>query len=109
MISRELAAHVLGYPVTSVTQDPQFESYVIINKNFTINIHELAHKSKEWVRSKGLEMFVYELDDTTKKYEARVLRKGERDSGEYIFSWWNLDTEPGAIFAACEWVRKEMK
>jgi hypothetical protein len=112
LISKELLSEVLHEEVTQTgtimehNQALQYstESQVHYSLNKHINVFELAHLCKEWARSEGLEMFIYELKDSQKNYEVRVLRKGERDSEEYIFSWWNLATEPEAVIKACQWI-----
>jgi hypothetical protein len=111
MISKELLGVVLSnygisgvypsYDESDVMTAVQYEIEEIV---FEINIYRLAHLCKEWARSEGLEMFIYEIKDSQKNYEVRVLRKEERDSDEYVFSWWNLDTEPEAVIKACLWI-----
>ena len=63
-----------------------------------INIHELAHKCKEWVSSKE-----YKMDSGTNcliGYSASTCRSMTDDE----WTVFQADTEPEAIFKATQWV-----
>lgn len=71
-----------------------------LNKN--ISIYELAHKCKEWALGKD---FVLYSGSThrTKGYRCDIYTK-DGDVDEDFVS----DTEPKAIFKACEWIREQI-
>jgi len=60
-----------------------------------INIYELAHKCKEWALSKGHTLNVQMSDDTTLVYIGSIGKDIE------------ADTEPEAIFLACELILEQ--
>ena len=114
MISKELLSEVLGVEVNIFDVDKKndlvFEykndgtygdTDIKINKDFIgtyINIYELAHKCKEWANSIG-----YKMESGTNcliGYSASTCRS-MTDDGWTVFQ---SDTEPEAIFKACEWI-----
>ena len=69
-----------------------------------INIYELSHKCKVWAFSKGYPFNVYYKND----YFERCEPKYDIDLYNHRKSFCN-DTEPEAIFKACEWILKEIE
>ena len=108
MISKELLSEVLG--------NYDFNDYTIINNklryhrgHYGINIHELAHKCKEWAFSKGytLESASIPKGNFTSSY--CVIMENTASRNCYSNFAVHGDTEQEAIFKACEWILKEIK
>lgn len=110
MISKELLSEVLGYRVLSniLIQEEiiiklNFEYFQTKYENDEINIYELAHKCKEWALSKG-----YELRTSTigivDVYDHIYIDKEDGLTGVFINCRKEADTEPEAIFKACEYI-----
>ena len=119
MISKDLATEILGY---KVTQEPQkYGNEISFHYMFTkdtelhqsINIHELAYKCKEWAykqeyslssghRFEANEWFCdYE---TSEEYSIRAEEYYSNIDAEYKMA----NTEPEAIFKACEWILEDI-
>lgn len=104
MISKELLSEVLGYKISKAyIEDTQSVKYlnVFLDGDDTgiydsINIHELAHKCKEWAYKQGFllnsDSLGYCLHGC---YEEDIIKVDQE---------WKSDTEPEAIFKACEWI-----
>jgi len=124
-ISKELLSEVLGFNVTYVETCTQTiksriksdvsDSDIAIhdgNSYRYINIHELAHKCKEWADSKGYTLNSWIADFTSDKIlgwcELRDERTGKSIKECPIVS---DNTEPEAVFKACQWIleNKETK
>ena len=109
MISKELLSEVLGISIIDV-QDTLYKGrfyYSITNKskpmgrqNRYINIHELAHKCKEWATSNGWYILSYYQHEYG---YALPCENEEREQKE----WFDAPTEPEAIFKACEWIMEQ--
>jgi hypothetical protein len=101
MISKELLSEALGYKIHYIHETLDYGDLIYEYESAhgyiqtDINIHELAHKCKEWAYENsytvwsGLYCFAY----VQKHY----------NEGEELFSC-KADTEPEAIFKACEWI-----
>ena len=64
-----------------------------------VNIHELAHKCKEWIKSTShYELVIYDSN----VYLTTCGLGGE--GGFYYDYKFIADTEPEAVFKACQWV-----
>lgn len=114
MITKELLSEVLGLKVWKVLDENMGTLRYCIYPNkgdepseymFPINIHELAHKCKEWaikesydILSGGLEAGLYScyIDYSDKRYTLQM------NPLHHEFA----NTEPEAVFAACEWILK---
>ena len=105
-ISKELLSEVLNQNVTSVYKQQEQYRYTTSNTNGAWvsgsdvplpNIYELAHKCKEWAHSRSFMIQSY-LYNT--KARADLLSSCDVDE-KFI-----ADTEPEAIFKACEWILK---
>jgi len=70
-----------------------------------INIYELAHKCKEWAYSKG-----YYLHTTMKDSHIthKLTYKVAIEPTEYAEYAKTGNTEPEAVFAACQWILDEI-
>jgi len=119
MISKELLSKVLGFECSSYKELGGDDNiiYPLVHYGWVkgieqisnakqypkgINIYELAHKCKEWALGKD---FVLYSGSThrTKKYRCDIYTK-DGDVDEDFVS----DTEPKAIFKACEWIRTQI-
>jgi hypothetical protein len=104
MITRELLSEVLGFEIENLWVD----GCLIVWKEdgmSEINIHELAHKCKEWA-------FWDDYYVITKFRMPDIYREEKKiDCGFELYqqdnlvkqSWW-IDTEPEAIFQTCQWI-----
>jgi len=100
MINKELLSNVLGveiYQINIIGNDVMYKIGTAAKwTEKKINIHELAHKCKEWAYSKSYKIASY------KSYNNWICKdpfKGD----PYI----GADTEPEAIFKACEWILEQ--
>ncbi len=109
LISKELLSEVLGLEkiddiLESISEG--FIEYTIepINSDKgiweCINIHELAHKCKEWAKTKGYAMF----SAVTKNKAICLYDLWNKpiDSYEKLSK---APTEPEAVFKACQWIK----
>lgn len=81
---------------------PSYNNY---DRN-TINIYELAHKCKEWSLSKG-----YAIESCL-EHKTSIAAIISVDSDNPLFGtkhYYISDTEPEAIFKACEWIMEQIK
>lgn len=128
MISKELL-NKLGYG--KVLKEPEQIEYLDMDclsfwcettkpsgrKNYIISIHEIANKCKEWARSNKNIL-------TSCPYEIYNQYSGNKDDLDYCTCYVNIsehengidydyitegETEPQAIFEACEFILKESK
>lgn len=114
MISKESLSEVLGCDCSECYFE---DTYNLINykyqydvtwseeiqyDNSSINIYELSHKCKEWIRKQG-----YALTVTHVEYQGIVyaeLVDYSSDIPKIIDDIFKADTEPEAIFKACQWI-----
>lgn len=75
--------------------------------NKTISIYQLAHKSKEWAFKQGYELFSRILSNDNQMSGNCLVIRVESDP-ETVLTITNADTEPEAIFKACEWIRTQI-
>ena len=101
MISKELLSEVLGEDRATPCNKLEMEignNFLIVDDWIKINIYELAHKCKEWALSKKYVISShskYKLDG----YNCILYcNNGEIDED------FTSDTEPVAIFKACQWI-----
>ena len=118
MISKELLSEVLGEEcfteVKSYASDiPDYKSwlngsqfmYSTCSYKWSgnhINIYELAHKCKEWARSKDYSLGVFNPDVDCFEVSIQHYVKGHGEWNE-VFEI-TSDTEPESIFQACKWI-----
>lgn len=116
MISKELLSEVLDYPVLT-------KGYIKDNENNNvywgmigcrapddceeyeehINIHELAHKCKEWAHKKGFIILSgYHENNIGSFYVNCYGWTSDKIDKEFILQV--ESTEPEAIFKVCEWI-----
>ena len=128
-ISKELLTEVLEYEIKDfiikdnlLKYDPNYSldmsnNHKILTYRKSINIYELSHKCKEWAKSN---LFSYMnigtisetracLDLRTKfnfgiwrGYSCSIVTLDERH--EVLYTTKCFDTEPEAIFQACQWL-----
>lgn len=111
MISKELLGEVLGrdahpYDYVQNGRALRYAFFESINRKRHINIYELAYKCKEWAFDKG-----YSLESAKKavlgeknKMTSTWICCGLTPTCEVLPNF-TADTEPEAIFEACEWIR----
>lgn len=104
MISKELLSEVMGQEIrelgTIIIDDLSYFSVFWR----AINIYQLAHKCKEWAWDNGYGMnitrsLLHDMYGTTIFYK----------NGAFSSSGGLADTEPEAIFKACDWILKEKR
>ncbi len=104
MISKELLSKVLNFPFTSITNIQSgnnliaYTTYELPTHKYKfINIYELAYMCKEWAYKQDWEYII----NTHKTINGKLYRVWfEKDTETEFFA----DTEPEAIFKACEWI-----
>ena len=67
-----------------------------------INIHELAHKCKEWALKQN-----HSLTSWAYKTDSAFCEIGSREDDDYMF--FEATTEVEAIFKACEWIMEQTR
>ena len=107
MISKELLKNVLYGEnidnISIISNDITFEYSHYVNGVFQyrrktdINIYELAHKCKEWALKHHYKV-ISKPDNVPGLWEAYVNLSLTSKHGEVA------DTEPEAIFKACQWI-----
>jgi hypothetical protein len=109
MISKELLSEVLGeivldcfitYPASELKVFVVDEDGHDGKRLEYINIHELAHKCKEWSIQQGYHIYSSKGTKTTNA-ESYILRIWDL---ERLKTFWE-ESEPEAIFKACEWIQ----
>lgn len=111
--SKELLSEVLGHKIWKVMDCNMGTLRYCIYPNkedepseyiFPINIYELAHMCKEWALSEGYYFSIYSFNfscNTEQEHRIRLLL------GNEVVYWGNdscNETEPEAIFQACQWI-----
>jgi len=112
MINKELLSEVFGKDVLwlEFTSEYGFDAIEYEVKDETqrgnrfqdiINIHELAYKCKKWALNQDIVIFSFidHCGDAFARLSSGVLPK---IGGTYC-----ADTEPEAIFKACEWILEQ--
>lgn len=75
----------------------------------SINIHELAHKCKEWAIALDKEIHTY----ITKEFKSDSTSQNVVNfhvcnfCDQRLFSGYSIESEPEAIFKACQWIYEE--
>lgn len=113
-ISKELLSEVLEFNVDNITtiDSVNIKQLLIIgDKCIDINIYELAHMCKEWAYTKTYALttmndFGFDNNDVNnfKTYWTTCYINLQPVNGTHLHSEL-ADTEPEAIFQACEWIR----
>ena len=111
MISKELLKEVLDIEgvvleiavIGNLLRWADTSNYVSARK---INIHELAHKCKEWANSKGY--MIKSTTNGTAQYKGFAsVSYTEKRLGDTLKNFGLVSTEVEAIFKACEWILKQ--
>lgn len=106
MISKELLSEVLcikysfkieDYNESNLNNLEWWQNEIYKEQMHTINIYELAHKCKEWAKNvyNNIDFMVYG------RGQCDLTIFTQPDDIKYNF---NADTEPEAIFKACQWI-----
>ena len=113
MISKELLSEVFGIDILEV-QNELYKSrlyYSVANRskpmnrqNRYLNIHELAHKCKEWAFDAG----EWHIKSHKVIYPKGMWRVEFESPSEDLQTIHEV-TEPEAIFKACEWIMEQNK
>jgi hypothetical protein len=114
IISRELLSEVLGIDVAKIIKEEYSNNVSIYERDFqypvtynasaylTINIHELAHKCKEWAYENGYHVnSLHRCANQTDWWESRVWKF---EGGELGARCEKASTEPEAIFKSAQWI-----
>ena len=112
MISKELLSEALEKNITHIQESiNESEICYMVNgetKGTFLNNHYLAHKCKEWAYKNNRQLFSGMTCEEygTKGYceIANLNRLNEDNECDFY-----AETEPEAIFKACEWILKESK
>ena len=110
MISKELLTAIRKDNYTVVDIDYFYEiddkkiGYLLDNEQwYYINIYELAHKCKEWAYSQGCVLFSkIRLNSSLASCYFDAMGKHDYEDGYH--NDFRAETEPEAIFKACEWI-----
>ena len=111
MISKELLNEVLNVEIYGIEIPRDFldsnTDHITIWFNeyerSRINIHELAHKCKEWALDNGYEIVSRILSSDHQKTGHCYIVKCEYEY-EKVIKIFNEKTEPEAIFKSCQWI-----
>ena len=110
MISKALLSEVLGIPLLHIRYNNTTNLYEIFKEdlfnwsdgsygrwsNLEVNIYELAHKCKAWALNLG-----YILYSAVHGYECYIDSRNFIDNTPVRFL---SESEPEAIFKACQWI-----
>lgn len=124
-MSKELLSEVLGVKIKDIYKlgsNPNFGNnevlYSVVGNGdlCNINIHELAHKCKEWARKKGYILLTcpYEIynqycgNEDDFSYYTCYVNISEHENGiDYDYEF-EAETENEAIFKACNYIINEL-
>lgn len=109
MITKALLSEVLGLESYICEKAPQTTNVrykfdcIGEKRDSSINIHELAHRCKEWAFKQGYELQSRIMSNDSQKRGNCCILKAECEY-ESCIKIENAHTEPEAIFAACQWL-----
>lgn len=108
-ISKELLSEVLDLKVfASISNDTNELKCLFVDldksKELRINIYELAHKCKEWAYEN--DYYVYSI--FTFAGEGFCYLTHENNISKRLITF-EANTEPEAIFKACQWILENLK
>ena len=90
---------------TDHNKDIPDNHYVVeMNRYDDINLHELAHKCKEWAYKKGFSVDSRYWNDVLSSVELFDVLWSPPKGSMYIC---DADTEVEAIFKACQWIMEQ--
>jgi len=100
IISKELLSEVLNLNITNVQVISITAFYIYEDENEIefedkLNIYYLAHKCKEWAAPQGYNV-------SSNLVTTMITSNGYREM-------FDADTEPEAIFKACQWILDNIK
>jgi len=106
--SKELLSKVLEKEVfpLSYVQKGKVLRYCNIgssNRKRNINIYELMHMMKEYIKSQNLMIIVYHHLDTV------AVEIAQNQKSIYTSPGMSVYTEPEAVTKACEWILEQQK
>ncbi len=105
MISKELISIILKQDINQIHLECDTiyygEDFIpSLKDGFKIDIHNLAHKCKEWAMSQGFIILTY----GEAYYNVDVHRHANKSKFGHLVFEGTSETEPEAIFKACEWI-----
>ncbi len=116
-ITKELLSDVLGENVDNIRMSDIPANRVVyevqgagIRNPYVINIYELAHKCKEWAINYGKGYYVWTGINHNSKWDVFVTKfnsfsKFEPVEYQAVYNpLGGKETEPEAVFKACEWI-----
>ena len=116
-LTNELISKVLNVNVqTKIHKDDLCSDNILIYWEFdgyhnecrNINIYELANKCKDWAATKGYVLFSKtRLNSSLASCYFDTI--GRHDYEDDFHNDFRAETEPEAVFKACEWIRKKLK
>ena len=98
MISKELLSEVLNLNITYIERYNNSIIYKVsvYDREEEVNIHELAHKCKEWAFKNGYYLTIYnDAIDVVLQSNCKVLENVTNDTFMY---------DPNLVFKACQWI-----
>ena len=124
MISKKILSEVLGYTPYKIDSVKKVSgvglTLILLNEDNTVraywNIYELMNKCKQWIYEKYIkdcvdayiETSIYMNTASNKEYRCLVY-KYNNDTEDEISKCFYANTEPDAVFEACEWLYEELE
>jgi len=113
MISKKLLNKVLNKRVISYWfKEKNQLSIDCVDGNFIINVYELAHRCKEWsidLWKRGIYIAHSGLTCNKQGFASIFISEERTTDCAYIEKEFYADSEPEAIFKACEYILKKLK
>ena len=107
MISKELLSKVFNEKVLSYNVINKTEIIVqFVEHDEVINVHELAHKCKEWANLKGYGISTHIL---IKQKLCDIYPHNYSTGSDDTIAQFEAETEHESIFKACEWIMENTK
>lgn len=108
MIGLKLINEVMKFDIVGVRLSGDFIMYGAMGYDDEkgINIYELAHQCKEWASSNGYALYTGKNDDIWLVVTEETFI-GKPTGKLIVLPEFTADTEPEAIFEACEWILRQ--
>lgn len=105
MVSKELLDEVLGFNATKIGLHPTIPTLIQFFDFYwrSIEVYKLAYLCKEWASKKDLYVESFVSYAVQGNGQATVC-DGDGNRKSFV-----ADTEPEAIFKACEWILKDKR
>ena len=114
MINKELLSEVMGVKIQEVSTANEIVSYIKLgdyDEWSHIDIHKLAHASIIWAAKENFRI-ESRLSHGIEKGKARLVTNqemgfcvfGYQRQHEYHSDWFEAESIPDAVFAACTWI-----